>query len=146
MITQIRHVGIVVNNLNKISKFFINILGFKIFRKVKENTKFINKILNLKKNCKLTTLKLKSPDGNLIELLKFHNLRTNKRWKGKISTTGFTHIALTVKNIEKSYKVLKKNKNIKFFSKPTNSPEGFAKVCFLEGPEGIIIELVEVCK
>ena len=35
-ITEIRHVGIVVNNLQKSLKFFINVLGFKIFKKMNE--------------------------------------------------------------------------------------------------------------
>lgn len=146
MISKIRHVGIVVDDLKKISKFFIKTFGFKIFKRVQENKYFIKQILNLKKNSNLTTLKLKAPDGNLIELLKFHNFKSKKKWSGKIFSTGLTHIAFSVKNINKTYKILRKNKNVNFFSKPTNSPDGFAKVCFLSGPEGIIIELVEVNK
>jgi len=143
MISEIRHVGIVVNNLKKVLSFFTDVLGFKIHKKAEENRDFIDKLLKLKQ-AKLTTVKLKAPDGNLIELLKFHNYKNNKIWRGKIYSTGLTHISLTVRNIEKTYNILKKNKNVKFFSKPSVSPDGYAKVFFCKGPENLIIELVEI--
>ena len=46
--SEIRHIGIVVQNLKKVSNFFINDLGFKIHKQINENTTFIDKILGLK--------------------------------------------------------------------------------------------------
>ena len=74
MIKGIRHTGLVVSNLNKSIYFFKKILGFKIFKQMDENGEFVETILNLK-NVKLTTVKLKSKNGQMIELLKFHNMR-----------------------------------------------------------------------
>ena len=68
-------------------------------------------MLNLPK-IKVTTVKLKAPDGNLVELLKFKNFKHKNKWQGKIYHTGPTHFALTVKNLDKTYTKLKKNINL----------------------------------
>jgi len=140
MIREIRHVGIVVQDLKKITNFFINDLGFKLHKKTSEDSDFIDKILKLKKT-KLVTAKLKLPNGHLVELLKFKNYPHKIKWQGKIFHTGMTHIALTVKNINTKFLTLQKK--YKFNSSPTISKDGNAMVAFFYGPENIIIELVE---
>jgi catechol 2,3-dioxygenase-like lactoylglutathione lyase family enzyme len=141
MIQEIRHVGIVVQDLKKVSDFFINDLGFKLYKKTCEDRDFIDKILKLKKT-KLVTFKLKLPNGHLVELLKFKNYPHKLKWQGKIFHTGITHIALTLKNINTAF--LKLKKKYKFNSSPIISKDGKAIVAFFYGPENIIIELVEV--
>ena len=105
MITNIRHTGIIVHNLEKTMKFFIDVLGFKL--KMNEHGSYIDNMLGLEK-VKVTTAKLKAPDGSLIELLKFKNYKDKKKWSGKIYSTGLTHMAFSVKNLDKSYKILSK--------------------------------------
>ncbi len=142
MRASIRHFGISVKNLNNMQKFFINNLGFKILRKMYETGFFIEKILNLK-NVKVTTVKLKDKNNNIIELLKFHNYKTKyNNWRGKVYTIGPTHIALNVKNIDLFF--TKNKKKLKFNSSPQISPDGKAKVAFCNGPENLIIEIVEI--
>ena len=141
IMSEIRHIGIVVQNLKKVSNFFINDLGFKIHKQINENTTFIDKILGLK-NTKLTTLKLKSSGNCLVELLKFKNYPHKSKWNGKLHHTGITQIALTVKNV--NFYFLKFNKKYKFISEPTLSDDKKAKVVFFHGPENIIFELVEL--
>jgi catechol-2,3-dioxygenase len=141
MITEIRHSGIVVQNLKKSLNFFVKDLGFSIFKKMNEKGKFIDKILNLK-NANVLTIKLKTSRGSVIELLKFYNYPHKKKWQGKIFHTGLTHISLTVKDINKIYNKL--NVKYKFTCKPEVSVDGKAKVTFLKGPENLFIELVEI--
>ena len=141
MITNIRHTGITVQNLDKMMNFFIKKLGFKLKKKMNERGSYIENMLALKK-VNVITAKLKAPDGSLVELLKFKNYKSTKNWKGKIFFTGPTHIALSVQDLDKSYKILKK-KGVKFNAPPQLSPDGFAKVTFFRGPENIHIELVE---
>lgn len=143
MITEIRHVGITVQDLNKTLNFFIKVLGFKIKKRMNEKGNYINAMLKLK-NVQVTTVKIQAPDGGLVELLKFKNYKDKKKWGGKIFSTGPTHIALTVKNIEIAYKKLKKK--YKFNAPPQLSPDGYAKVTFFRGPENLYIEIVQVLK
>ncbi len=145
LIKNIRHTGIVVNNLQKSLKFFTQILGFKVLQQADETGKFIDKILNLNK-AKLITVKLIATDGNIIELLNFENYKDKKlKHTKKIYSYGFTHMSFTVKNINQTYKVLKKKK-YKLLSKPQISPDKKVKVMFCKGPENIYLEFVEVLK
>ena len=82
MITNIRHTGITVHNLEKTTKFFIDILGFKLKKKMNEHGSYIDNMLGLKK-VKVITAKLKAPDGSLIELLKFKNYKDKKNGQVK---------------------------------------------------------------
>ncbi len=142
MITGIRHFGIVVENFEKSLKFYKDILGFEPVNTVNENSAFIDEILALKLS-RLKTCKLKSPDGNIIELLDFRG-HTIPR-KNFISSTGPTHFAVTVADAQEAFDKLKA-KGIQFISEPQLSPDGFAKVAFCKAPEGTYIEIVEVLK
>ena len=102
----------------------------------------MNKIHNLK-NVKLKTYKLKSKNNEIVELLKFKSHKDKKNWKGQVYSTGLTHIAFTVHNLDKTYKSLKR-KGVKFKSKPQDSPDGYARVAFCSGPENLMLELVEL--
>jgi hypothetical protein len=55
---------------------------------------------------------------------------------------GYTHISLTVKNINYLYKNLKKNKII-FNSAPKISADGKVIMTYCKTPEGAYLELVE---
>ena len=146
MITQIRHAGITVQDLDKSLAFFVDLLGFKILKKMDESGDYIDNMHNLK-DVKVTTVKIAAPDGNLIELLKFNSHKTpeEETWNGKIYSTGLTHIALTVKDLDETYNALKV-RGIVFNAPPQKSPDGYAKVTFCKGPENLFIELVEVLK
>lgn len=73
-----------------------------------ESGDYIDNMHNLK-NVKVTTVKIAAPDGNLIELLKFNSHKTlaEETWSGKIYSTGLTHIALTVEDLDETYNALK---------------------------------------
>jgi len=146
MITQIRHAGITVQNLDKCLSFFVDLLGFEVMKKMDESGSYIDAMHNLN-DVKVTTVKIKAPDGNLIELLKFnsHKVEHDESWNGKIYSTGLTHLAFTVEDLEKTYEVLTK-KGVHFNAPPQHSPDGYAKVTFCRGPENLFLELVEVIK
>jgi catechol 2,3-dioxygenase-like lactoylglutathione lyase family enzyme len=144
MITQIRHTGITVQNLEKCLNFFVDKLGFQIVKRMDESGDYIDAMHNLS-GVVVTTVKIEAHDGNIIELLKFksHKVEDDESWSGKIYSTGLTHLAFTVRDLNKTYEDLK-NKGVKFNAPPQYSPDGYAKVTFCRGPEGLFLELVEV--
>lgn len=123
MKTAIRHTGFFVTNLEESVKFFKQ-FGFKEIYRQDEN--WNGEILKISK-LKLgeSVLELIGDDYNC------RNFYTR------------THIALTVKDINKIYNKLKKNKNVIFEDKPRLSPDKSAKVAFCRGSSSIRIELVE---
>ena len=137
----IRHVGVVVNDMDEVSKFWINTIGLTLHKKVQEPSPYIDELIAVE-NPDLTTLKLIDANGFVIELLKFNNNQVGVNWSGKLNHTGLTHIALTVSNLDAIIEKVKMS-DFKTMSEIKNSPDNKVRLVFIRGPEGTILELVE---
>jgi catechol 2,3-dioxygenase-like lactoylglutathione lyase family enzyme len=137
-----RHVGIVVNDLEKSIHFWQELIGFKVVSDNIEPSPYIEELLSLNAT-NLRTVKFSDNNGFIVELLKFASPSNNSVWQGDLSTTGLTHIALTVENVEQ---VVNKLNEFSYtsLSKIMKSPNGQVKVVFINGPENLKLELVEV--
>ena len=141
MIKDIRHTGIVVKDLESSLHFYRDLLGLQIVKKMEETGDYIDNISLLKK-VQVTTVKMSSPSGQMVELLKYNSHPEEQKIR-ELCEIGISHIAFTVENLDIEYKRLK-DKGINFNSPPQLSPDGYAKVAFCRAPEGTFIELVEV--
>ena len=130
-----------VNDLEKTRDFWINLLGFNLHIEAKEESPYIDELLAMK-DPSLTTAKLIDSKGFIIELLKFENYQVGNSWSGDLNTTGLTHIALTVDNLDELVDRLKKE-NYQTLSEIKTSPNKKVKVLFVKGPEAIMLELVQ---
>tara|TARA_B100000401_G_scaffold194848_1_gene131365 strand:- start:164 stop:415 length:252 start_codon:yes stop_codon:yes gene_type:complete len=81
----------------------------------------------------------------MIELLNFKSHLDHEDWLRKPYSTGLTHIALTVKNLNQILKQLKDLEMIEFNS-PAKSPDGKVLVVYAKCIEGLLIEFVEELK
>lgn len=136
---KLRHIGIVVNDLNNSLKFWKNNFNLKVIKSAKEQGETIDQMLGYK-NCKIKTVKMINKSGLSLELIEFLK---PKRIKKEIKTNynGITHFALEVKNLDEFYK---KNKNkIKFNCSPQISKDLKVKVLYAKTPENSFIELVQ---
>jgi catechol 2,3-dioxygenase-like lactoylglutathione lyase family enzyme len=131
----------VVNDLEKNKDFWINTMGLKLHIEALEESPYIDELLDIKDPA-LKTVKFIDSKGFIIELLKFENYQVGNSWSGDLKTTGLTHIALTVDNLDELVKVLIKN-DYQTLSDIKVSPNGKVKVVFVKGPEGLMLELVE---
>ena len=141
MVKNIRHTGIVVNDLNASLRFYQQLLGFEIVRRMDESGEFISRILAMT-DIKVTTVKMAVTDGAMIELLYYYS-HPRGQVPRNLCDVGVSHIAFTVNNLDSEY-VRLSNEGVLFNSAPQLSPDGYAKVAFCRAPEGTFIELVEV--
>jgi catechol 2,3-dioxygenase-like lactoylglutathione lyase family enzyme len=141
MSSTIRHVGLVVSDLDRALKFWCETMSFVIVRQMDEAGSHLDAMMGLN-DVRVTTVKLADPDSNLLELLWFASHPDKKQWRGEAYSTGLTHIALTVSDLGETYNRLRE-KGVTFISSPQSSPDGRVKVTYARGPEGIILELVE---
>ena len=139
---EIRHTGIVTDNLKKSLNFWRDILGFKIRNNQIEKSQLLDQIFKFEK-VKVRTIKLSDKKKNLIEILFFYNAPKIKKKKIKPFNVGITHISITVKKINSVYKKLLKN-GVKFNAPPQISEDGKVIMTYCETPEGYFLELVEV--
>ena len=130
-----------VNDLEKTRDFWINTLGFTLHIEAKEESPYIDELLTIKDPV-LTTVKLIDSKGFIIELLKFENYQVENSWSGDLKTTGLTHIAITVDNLDELVDILRKL-DYQTLSDIKTSPNKKVKVVFVRGPEGIMLELVK---
>ena len=137
-IQMIRHVGVVVEDVEKELLFFRDLLGFEVYWDKIEHGVFIETILKIP-SVRVRTIKMRSKNGCALELLRYDTSFSSEK---KICQTGFTHIAITVLDLDQTYRFLKE-KNIEFLSEPKISPDKKAKVAFCRDPEGNFLELVE---
>jgi lactoylglutathione lyase len=144
MITQIRHTGLVVANLQTALHFWCDVLGFRVVRQMDEFGPHMDAMMGLK-NVRVTTVKLVAPDERMIELLHFQSHPDRPVWEGRPYSTGFTHLAMTVEDLDASCEKLNRE-GVVFDAPPQLSPDGAVKVTYGKGPEGVLLELVEVLK
>jgi glyoxylase I family protein len=141
LIKEVRHIGIVVKNIENSLKFYRDLLGLKIVRDMNEHGDHLDNMLSLD-NVQVRTVKLSvNKNITLIELLEFKS--HNDNGMRNFYTIGASHVAFTVENIEELYQDLSK-KDIKFNAPPQKSPDGLVKVTFCKDPDGTPIELVQI--
>jgi catechol 2,3-dioxygenase-like lactoylglutathione lyase family enzyme len=143
MVKEIRHTGIVVDDLKKSLWFYKEKMGFRIFSHMDESGCFIDKILGMK-SLMVTTVKMTLKDKQMIELLDFSTHKKNILQRS-INDIGLTHLAFTVDNLDEMYNDFLRD-GVEFISAPEISKDGKVKVAFCKAPEGTYIELVELQK
>ena len=141
MISNLRHTGIVVKNLDKCLNFYLS-LGFHEVSREIETGSYIDKLVGLN-NVKLECVKLALNENITLELLKYHSHPYENNDLPRMSNrVGCSHIALTVSNILECFNLISQNGGGSINQIQT-SPNGKVKVVYCYDPEGNIIEIVE---
>ena len=137
-----RHVGITVQDMAKSLKLYRDYFRFQVVWDMIEQGKFIDGLSGID-NIVVRTVKLKDLNGGMIELLEYESHPQPLETLRPIVDTGVSHFAMTVDNLDETYRDLLDMELI-FNAKPAISPDGNAKVCFCSDFDGTLIELVEV--
>jgi catechol 2,3-dioxygenase-like lactoylglutathione lyase family enzyme len=143
-IHRIDHVGIIVNDLPAAKAFFLE-FGLEMVGEGKVEGEWVERIIGLH-DVREEVVMLRTPDGEAnIELVKFYKPSDEKGMQRSLANTpGIRHIAFAVEDIEAVVAKLKK-KGAELFGEIQNY-ENTYKLCYVRGPEGIILELAEQIK
>lgn len=143
-IHRIDHVGVIVEDLSAAKAFFLDI-GLEVQREGELEGAWLDQIVGLN-DVKTAYVFLRVPDGQAnLELIKFYTPSHEKGIQQSFANTlGIRHIAFAVEDIDAIVAKLKK-KGTEIFSEIQYFEESF-KLCYLRGPEGIILELAEQIK
>ncbi|ULT59435.1 VOC family protein [Neobacillus drentensis] len=140
-INRIDHVSINVNDLSEAKAFFLD-LGLEVQAEWELDGEQLDRIVGLK-DVKTACVGMGMPDGQAwIELVKFYtpsDERNNQ--KPFANTLGIRHICFAVEDLEAIVAKLKK-RGTEIFSEIEQYGESY-KLCYVRGPEGIILELAE---
>jgi len=140
-IQRLEHVGIVVNDLQAAIDFFVE-LGLEPRGKGQVEGDWVGRIIALN-DVKAELAMLRTPDGQgEIELVKFHSPPTQPGDpQAPSNPPGLRHLAFLVEDIDSVVAGLKargtelEGELVRY--------ENSYRLCYVRGPEGIIIELAE---
>lgn len=143
-IHRIDHVGIIVNDLPAAKAFFLD-FGLEMLGEGEVEGEWVERIIGLN-DVRETVVMLGIPDGQAtLELVKFHTPSDENGIQPSFANTlGIRHIAFAVEDIEAVVAKLKK-KGAELFGE-IQTYENAYKLCYVRGPEGIILELAEQIK
>ena len=144
MSATIRHVGVVVNDMDLWLEVLTVDFKFDIWRDQIESGHFISGLIGIPMT-KVRTVKLKDANSSVIELLRFESPREHHNEAGALqpNSPGITHIALQVASIDETNGKLF-TRGFSPISSPLISEDGLAKVSYVRGPENVLFEIVEV--
>ena len=142
MTGTIRHIGLVVKNLEKSIKFYEQVFNFQLVNRKIEKGKYIEKLTGID-GAEVEWAKLTDDNSNILELIEYIAQKDhNPQIILKANLLRSTHIAFTVKDINEIYEELLK-RDLLCNSEPLISSDGKVKVLYAHDPDGIIIEIVE---
>jgi catechol 2,3-dioxygenase-like lactoylglutathione lyase family enzyme len=143
-ILHIDHIGINVEDLAAAKEFFVD-LGFKVVGEMTMQGELVERVIGLK-DVKDDIVMLQAPVGQInIELVKFHQPKDPKGIQpAAANALGLRHLCFQVEDLGGILKNLQQ-KDTKLVGE-VQTYENFWKLCYIRGPEGIIIELVEQLK
>ncbi|MCF8564684.1 VOC family protein [Alicyclobacillus tolerans] len=143
-VNRMDHVSINVNDLLAAKEFFLD-LGLEVEAEWEMEGEWVGQVIGLN-DVKTTCVALRTADGQAwIELVKFYTPSDEQDiQKPYANTLGIRHIAFAVDDIEAIVAKLEK-KGTEIFSEIQQYEESY-KLCYIRGPEGIILELAEQIK
>ncbi|MBP1947527.1 VOC family protein [Virgibacillus litoralis] len=138
---RIDHVGVIVNDLPAAKAFFIE-LGLEVLGETEVEGEWVERIIGLN-DVRETVVMLGVTDGQAtMELVKFHTPSDEEGIQESFANTlGIRHIAFAVEDIEAVVAKLKKI-GAELIGNIQNYENAY-KLCYIRGPEGIILELAE---
>ncbi len=142
MLLDIRHVGIVVHDLERMLRFWRDVMGLQVTLDCREEGQFIDTVQGLS-GVRLRMIKLRAPDGSLIELLHDEMHPTLPPEHNDLCDRGIRHLAFTVADVEAAWAALCHG-GCTTLSEPVTAPDGKARLFFARDPEGNLLEIVQV--
>tara|TARA_B100001971_G_C17863347_1_gene369449 strand:- start:58 stop:501 length:444 start_codon:yes stop_codon:yes gene_type:complete len=138
-----RHIGLVVEDIDRSLDFYQGVFGFPLKKRAYEDAgHYIEALVGIK-DVTVEYAKMEIAEGVVLELLQYHShpsKKTNSFYPS--NRHGCSHFALTVDSIDEIYSKLVA-RGVHCNSQPLHSPDGNVRVFYAHDPDGIILELVE---
>lgn len=142
MILGIHHLNIVVSDLEEARDFF-RLFGFTVKREDDLSGEWLENITGLE-NIDASFISMKHINSPIaLELLHYRHPQGKRDPRiGTPNQIGYRHLALEVDDIELEVSRLQKS-GINIAGRITANPRG-KKMCYFTGPDGILLELMEL--
>jgi catechol 2,3-dioxygenase-like lactoylglutathione lyase family enzyme len=141
MIQRMDHVGIVVDDLAAAIEFFVE-LGLELQGEAPVEGGWVDRVVGLE-GVRADIAMLQTPDGNgRVELAKFHSpSNQDEHGHAPANAPGIRHITFSVDDIDALVASLRA-RGVELVGELERYKDIY-RLCYVRGPEGIIIELAE---
>ena len=137
--TAIRHIGVVVSDLDRMIDFYSEVFGFRLASRALETGLYIETLVGVP-SARLEWGKLIDANGLILELLRYHS-HPEEPAHPPVQRHGCSHVALTMADIHATLKQLEacggKTGPLQCNAEKT------VLVAYARDPEGIVLELVQ---
>jgi catechol 2,3-dioxygenase-like lactoylglutathione lyase family enzyme len=140
-IQRMDHIGVVVDDLAAATEFFVE-LGLELRGEGTVEGRWVDRVVGLD-GVRAEIAMLQTPDGHgRLELTKFHAPPTEDGdGHAPANTPGLRHVAFGVEDIDAVVAGLRA-RGAELIGELEHSEERY-RLCYVRGPEGIIVELAE---
>jgi catechol 2,3-dioxygenase-like lactoylglutathione lyase family enzyme len=140
-IQRMEHVGIVIDDLAAAIEFFVQ-LGLELKGKGSVGGRWVDRVVGLE-GVRADIAMLQTPDGHgRLELTKFHRPSPQGgNQHAPANTPGIRHVAFAVENIDAVVARLQAQ-GVELVGELERYEDSY-RLCYVRGPEGIIVELAE---
>jgi catechol 2,3-dioxygenase-like lactoylglutathione lyase family enzyme len=139
-IQRMEHVGIVVDDLAAATEFFVE-LGLELLGGGSVEGRWVDRIVGLD-GVRVEQAMVQTPDGHgQLELIKFHSPPTEGDRDAPANARGIRHVAFAVEDIDAVVAGLRARGSE--LVGDVVQYENSYRLCYVRGPEGIIVELAE---
>ncbi len=140
-IQRMDHVGIVVDDLADAVAFFVE-LGLELQGEAPVGGDWVDRIVGLE-GVRAQIVMLRTPDGHgRLELTKFHTPSTDGGYqRAPANASGIRHVAFAVEDIDAVLARLRA-RGAELVGELGRYQDSY-RLCYVRGPEGIIVELAE---
>ncbi len=140
-IQRLDNVGIVVDDLSAVTRFFVE-LGLEVLVEDTVEGAWVDRVVGLE-GVRTQIAILQTPDGHgRLELMKFHTPQVRKGDQGAPpNTLGIRRIAFTVDDIDAAVTALR-SRGVELVGEVVRYEDAY-RLCYVDGPEGIIVMLAE---
>lgn len=140
-ITRMDHIGINVEDLAAVQEFFLA-LGLEVLGETAVQGEWVGRIIGLT-DVRDTIVMMGIPGGGAaIELVQFHHPKDARGVQQSFANTfGLRHVCFAVDDVEAAVAAVK-DRGAELMGEILTY-ENMYKLCYVRGPEGIIVELAE---
>jgi catechol 2,3-dioxygenase-like lactoylglutathione lyase family enzyme len=140
-IQRMEHVGVVVDDLAAATEFFVE-LGLERLGEGSVEGRWVDRVVGLD-GVRVEYAMVQTPDGNgRLELVKFHSPPTQGGNRdAPANTPGIRHVAFAVEDIDAVVAGLRA-RGAELVGEVVRYEDSY-RLCYVRGPEGIIVELAE---
>jgi catechol 2,3-dioxygenase-like lactoylglutathione lyase family enzyme len=150
MIADVLHFSFTVSDIERATEWFVRVVGLELVHRQRQENEYTRTLVGMP-DAVLEVAQLAVPgvpparSTHMLELVEYVRPRGEGRGESPTNEPGAAHLALMVTDIHRRYARMRQE-GVRFKNAPVSITAGANKggfACYLDGPDGITLELLQ---